>query len=324
MIYDSDKVGQQHMQDAIDKAHGLSLPQGIVSFSSYDGFFVLNRTTRIKDPIGQNATQLDAYVHILTVEYAQLESIRVLLHDLGFENGAEPVFNGIASAFGVLREDEREQGVLMVDFGMGCCNYVLICTEGVYLSGVLGVGIAHVANDLAIGLELPYDFCLKFLTGSQMSKLRAEGKSWLEYTASVTGKKRRIPLDSFERIIQLRLRETFSIIHAKVKEKNLIPCMTSGVVLCGGGAMLEGAVDTMKSVFSAPVRIGEPIGVSGVKAGFDYAPACYASIMGLLKYAIEDEGLEDASGMDLVRDALNDVAESVWSKVRKIGKVLQK
>lgn len=325
MIHDGDQVTRQHVCDALEKAHGLSLPQGIVSFSSYDSFFVVNRSNRVKNPIGQLAGQLDAYVHIITAGQKQIENVRHILRELGFERGAaEPVFNGMASAFGVLRSDEQEQGVLLIDFGMGVCDYVLICADGVYLSGVLGVGISHVANDLSIGLDLPYDFCLKFLRESKMTKLREANTNFLEYTASVTGRKRRIPLDSFEKIMDLRLREIFTVIRAKVMEKKLSSCMTSGIVLCGGGAMLEGAVSTARNIFSAPVRIGEPIGISGVRAGFDSAPVCYASILGLLKYAIESESEQETGGIDYVRNAIAGVAESMIGKFRQVRKVFSK
>lgn len=323
MVY-TEKVERRHVREALEKAHALALPRGVLSFNSYDGFFVINRSNRVKDPTGRVAEQLDAYVHILTVERQYLENVRRLFREQGFDRGAEPVFSGIASAFGVLRTAEREEGVLLVDMGLEVCDYVLICAEGVYLSGVLPVGVANVANDLAVALELPYDFCIKFLRESRMTKLREAGTNFLEHTASVTGKKRRIPLDSFEKIIDLRLRETFSIILNKVNEKNLASCMSSGIVLTGGGSLLEGAVENMKSVSGAPVRIGEPFGVSGVKAGFEAPPPCYAALLGLLKYALEEETLQKPDGIGYVRDALSGVAESVLRKIRSFGKVFGK
>jgi len=319
------EITNQNVCDALEKAHGLSLPQGTVSFGSYDSFFVVNRSNRVKDPTGLIADQLDAYVHIITGNQQQIERIRMILRDIGFDRGTlQPVFNGIASVFGVLRADEREQGVLLIDFGLGVCNYVLICAEGVYLSGVLGVGISNVANDLALGLDLPYDFCLKFLREGKMTKLRAANTNILEYTVSVTGKKRRIPLDSFEKIMELRLREIFSIIRGKVMEKKLSSCMTSGIVLCGGGALLEGAQSIAQDVFTTTVRIGEPIGFSGVRAGFESAPVCYASSLGLLKYAIEDENARGEGSIGFVRSTLTGVAESMIGKLRQFGKVFSK
>lgn len=319
MLHGGGKVEPRHVEDVLAKAHAITLPPGMVSFNSFDGFFVLDRRQRVKSPVGQEASQLDAYLHILTTEQRVLDQIHNLMFNLGFERKGEPLFNGIASAYGVLRQEEREQGVLMIDFGHGACNYVLVCTEGVYFSGVLSVGVAHVANDLAIGLDLPYDFCLKFLQEDKLEKMRQAGTVFLEYTVSVTGKKRRIPLDSFSKIIEHRLREIYSVILAKVREKNLNACMTAGVVICGGGAVIHGSLDAAKTVFSdSSVRIGEPFGVSGVMTGFEMPPTCYAAVLGALKYAVDEVSGEEESSLDAVRNALSRVGENVLTNVRKV------
>ncbi|MBO5202481.1 MAG: hypothetical protein J6C30_07110 [Lentisphaeria bacterium] len=319
MLHDGGKVENRHVEDVLTKAHGITLPPGMVSFNSFDGFFVLDRRSRVKYPVGQHANQLDAYLHILTTEQRVLDQIHGIMFNLGFERKGEPLFNGVASAYGVLRKDEREQGALLIDFGHGACDYVLVCTEGIYLSGVLPVGVAHVANDLAIGLDLPYDYCLKFLREGKLKKMRDADTAFLEYVVSVTGKKRRIPLDSFERIIEFRLREIYSVIRAKVQEKNLSSCMTAGVVLCGGGSMIEGSLEMAKDIFSdSAVRIGEPFGVAGVMNGFEMPPPCYASILGALKYAVEELSQQEESGIDVVRNALSRVGENVLSNVRKV------
>ncbi len=323
-VYDSETVQQQHVTDAVEKAHALALPQGIVSFGSYDSFFVLDQRNRVKNPVGQQADHLDAYVHILTTEQKQLDGIKHILTNLGFEYDAVPVFNGIASAFGVLWQEEREQGVLLIDFGQGVCNYVLVCADGVYLSGVLGVGVTHLANDLAVGLDLPYEKCLNFLRERRMSKLREAEKSYWEYTASVTGKRRRIPLDSFERIIELRLREIYSIIFAKVREKKLTSCMSAGVVLCGGGAMLEGAVSVARNVFEVPVRVGTPFDVSGVMAEFSSGMSSYAAVQGLLKYALADDSQQETDSMNAVYEAFSRVGNAVFSRFKRVKKALEK
>ncbi|MBO5958778.1 MAG: cell division protein FtsA [Lentisphaeria bacterium] len=317
-IHDSEKVESRHVEDALKKAHSVTLQPGIVSFNSFDGFFVLDRSSRVKQPLGQCAKQLDAYLHILTTEQRVLDQINNMLFRVGFELKGEPLFNGIASAYGVLRQEEQEQGVLLIDFGHGACDYVLVCTEGIYHSGVLPVGVAHVANDLAIGLDLPYEFCLKFLREDRLRKMRESGMTYLEYTVSATGKKRQVPLYSFEKIIGLRLREIYSVIQAKVYEKNLKSCISAGVVICGGGSQVFGSLEAAKQIFSdSSVRIGEPM-VTGSKAGFELPMPCYASLLGGLKYALEDDALNEGSSIDAVRNVLSSVGENVLNKVKKV------
>ena len=116
-----------------------------------------------------------------------------------------------------------------------------------------------------------------------------------------------------------RLREIYSVIQAKVREKNLNACMTAGVVICGGGSVIHGSLDAAKTVFSdSAVRVGEPFGVSGVMTGFEMPPPCYAAALGALKYAVDDVSMEEESSMDVVRNALSRVGENVLTNVRKV------
>lgn len=322
MIYDDGKVHQNHIDSAVEKALSFALPQGQVSFGSYDSFFVINRANRVKDPKGQFASQLDVYIHILACEKKYLDDIRRILRELGFDHPASPVFNGIASIFSVLSQDERERGTLLIDFGSGACDYVLICMDGIYLSGVLPLGVNHIANDLAIGLDLPYDFCVKFLRENKLSALRAEGRNFLEYTEPATGKRRQIPLDSFEKIMDLRLREIYSIIHAKINEKRLQSCINAGIVVCGGGAMLDGSLEIAKNVFTMPVRMGEPQ-MPGAGTGFTGAASCYASLLGVLHFAAMDMD-QQGSESGLITGMLSSVMDSVVNPVKTLRKVFGK
>ncbi len=322
MIYDDGKVHQHHIDSAVEKALSFALPQGQISFGSYDSFFVINRANRVKDPKGQMASQLDVYIHILACDKKYLDDIRRIFHELGFEHQVNPVFNGISSIFSVLTQEERERGTLLIDFGSGCCDYVLICMDGIYLSGVLPVGVNHIANDLSIGLDLPYEVCMNFLRENKLSALRNDGLSFWEYTESVTRKKRQIPLDSFEKIMDLRLREIYSIIHRKICEKRLQSCITSGIVLCGGGAEIDGSAEIARNVFTAPVRIGE-VQMPGAVTGFESASPCYAAILGVLHFAAMDlEQRENEGG--LISGVFSSVMDSVVNPVKTWRKVFGK
>ncbi len=318
IIQDSNRIGREHVMEALEKAHNIALQPGIVSFASFDAFFLLDHARRIKSPIGEFANQLDAYVHIMTTGQKRLDMFRHILRENDFDQDITPVFSGIASAFSVLTVAEREQGVLLLDFGYGVCDYALIYEDGVYDSGVLPVGVANVANDLSIGLELPYELCLKFLQERQLGKLRSAGTHIFEY-ASGTGKKRYIPLDSFEKIIQLRLRETFGIIESNIRARSLASSMASGAVLCGGGALIEGAVDCMKSVFSAPVRLGKFIGITGSTADFGETPVRYASLLGLFRYALEAAAQRQEESSNQVFGVITGIADFFVERIKKIG-----
>jgi len=78
-----------------------------------------------------------------------------------------------------LSELEREDGVLLVDFGAGCTEYVVEYDSGVCASGVLQLGMEHVANDLAIGLGLGIDQCRRLLVSGELQRAAERGETTL-------------------------------------------------------------------------------------------------------------------------------------------------
>ena len=64
--------------------------------------------------------------------------------------------------------------------------------------------------------------------------------------------------------------------------------LATGLVLTGGGAMLEGACELAEQVFDLPVKLGIPTGIAGLSE--EVTTPVYATAVGLLKYAVT-EGL---------------------------------
>lgn len=318
-IYDEErKVRDEHIQEAIAKAQNLSLAPDQAMLNAFDSYFMLDGRRRVKTPIDQTATKLNAFIHIILAERNRIDNFRSALKEFGFEGETIPVFGAVASAYGVLTRDEKEQGVLLVDFGGGLCDYIMIHDDGVLLSGVVPVGMENVANDLAVGLDLNIAQCRKILTDGRLSALRREGAAFVELSGAAAGTTRRIPLSSFEKIIELRLREIFSIIKTEVDSKGLGRLLGAGAVLAGGGACLPETQEMFKDVFGIHVRVGEPDNFSGAVTGLDNPR--HTAILGLLKYAVDFDSAGRASGLTggfmRVTNALDDVTKTLFKTLK--------
>ncbi|MBR2425365.1 MAG: cell division protein FtsA [Lentisphaeria bacterium] len=309
------KVTLEYVMNAVDQAKSLPEPEDKVRIGDYDSYFVIDRTSRCKDPIGQLAEQVDAYVHLVYTERKRVERINAMLRELGFEQGGEPMPSVIMPVFSTLTEDERNQGALLIDMGAGITTYTVIMLDGVLLSGTIPAGRNNVVNDLAIGLDIPYDFANTFLKESKLQKIRESGMNTLEYADSAVSRKRKIPLDSFEKIIQVRMREIFDLIKEQIDNKQLFNCIGSGCVLTGGGALIESSCAILQDVMGVHARIGEPAEIAGPGSEiFRYPLCCYSGLLGMLKY-IQNNNTE--AGPPRVGDALTNMFDSVLNQVRK-------
>lgn len=262
------------------RIHPLAPDRTIIN--SAESFFTIDDNLRRRDPVGQTAYKLDAHVHIVHGLINRLENFRTAVHDSGYEDHVEMVFSPLAAKEGVLAGEERENGVIMIDLGAEVTDFAAEYNNGVVASGQIQVGFEHVLNDLAIGLELPMENCRKIVEDGTLAAAIAEKRTWLDFPGS-TGKVRRIPVDSFETIASLRLREIFTIIRKQAEAQTDLAALNSGAVLTGGGALYAPAQTILRDVMQMSVRIGNPVHVTGAVTGMD--DPRYSSIWGALRIA---------------------------------------
>ena len=321
--YNEDKkITEDHVRRAVDNAKNLAVSTDLVNIQVYDSSFLIDGK-RTFNPIGKLAEKLTAVIHVVFAEKKRIETVQTILHELGFESGY-PIFAPLADAYGVLTQDERSQGTLLFDYGAGVCSYVLLYREGVLMSGTIPTGVNNVANDLSIALDLPYEYCQKFLRESTLKKLRGEGKNYVEYMVSGSSgnKIRRIPLDSFEKVMDLRQRETFTILRKEIERANMFGYLRNSIVMTGGGSMIDSAPSIMMNVMNLPVRCGEAMNVTGALSSFRSPMPCYSAILGLVKHAAALE--EDSpSGSGGLRRTVVQATDQFLDGLKSLGKAFK-
>jgi cell division protein FtsA len=290
------RISQEHMVEALRNATMVPIPPECVILNSVDGNFLIDGLRRIADPEGQIADKLEAFAHIIYGNRNCIENFQAPLRELGYD-GSIPVFSAIASASGVLTDDELKNGVLMIDMGAGTTEYMLFHDSGAQASGILAVGCDHIANDISVGLDLNIPLCRKMLIENTSHAKKEHGQAFIEIEGNIGSRK--IPTVSVEKIVDLRLRELFGLILSQLQSTRMLPFIDRGIVLTGGGALLPQVREIAGSVFEAPVRIGNPLELSGSVTNLK-SPR-YGMVFGLLKHGDRDRqirksGPEGSSG----------------------------
>ena len=89
-------------------------------------------------------------------------------------------------------------------------------------------------------------------------------------------------------IIQARCDEILGAVAEAIAQVGIQKELIMGVVITGGGSLLDGLVDRAEQILEMPVRIGYPINVvSHEHAAFHPA---YSTSLGLLKYTQDVQG----------------------------------
>jgi len=144
------RIGEEEISTAVRTAQSNNSHFDRTLINSFDSYFMLDGHKRVRNPIDMIAHKLEVHIHAVYCKTNQIENFYSLLRDAGFDEDPAPVFSGIASAYGVLTEEEKESGALLLDMGAGTCEYLAIFNMGILSSGVLPVGFEHLANDLSL------------------------------------------------------------------------------------------------------------------------------------------------------------------------------
>jgi len=124
------------------------------------------------------------------------------------------------------------------------------------------LGGSHFTNDIAFGLRTPIPEAEKikrnFGCASSASLTEAMRGEMVEVPAVGGRAPRQLSRQILCDILQPRAEEVLMHVADEIKDSGWGRQLSSGVVLSGGGAMLDGMVEIAEQVFDAPVRIGYP------------------------------------------------------------------
>lgn len=312
---ESQLVTDKECNEAIENAKYQQLSAGREIINISESWFEIDDRP-VKNPISQSGRKLDAHVHIVHGVSSRVQNFKKIIRDCGFEDSViYPAFAPLVTDYGILSEDERASGALLIDLGAGTTEYDVECNSVLRASGVIQVGFDHVCNDLAVGLDLKIGICRKIIEEGTLTRAIREHRDVLEFPGSKVNSIRRIPVTSFETIIDLRLREIFEIIKNILAEKNELNQLGAGGILTGGGAMFERTGAIFRDVFEMNCRIAQPL-ENGEPIPLLPNPR-FCTAWGALRLAVAYEAMNHGNSRRVGLGGLLDIMDSAVCRIRK-------
>jgi len=279
-------ITEEDIDRALEGARNLNLPTNRDVLHSIARFFVVDGQEQVTDPVGMYGQRLDMDCHIVTGSVTAIQNLTQCVEGAGLQ--VETLtFSPLAAAEAVLEDEEKEQGVILVDIGGGTTDIAVFVEGGVFHTTVLPVGGYHLTHDLVAGLRSPFSTVeeLKLEHGSCMPS-RVDAEEIVEIDAFGGQRTKEVPRRRIAEILQARVEEILEMIYIDVKRAGFDDMVAAGLVLTGGTASLPGIVELSELVLRLPVRTGMPRGIHGLADSLN-SPA-YATSVGLLRWAAED------------------------------------
>ncbi len=285
------EITRQDIQRVLEAARAAALPSDREVLHTIPQEFFVDEQGGIADPLGMTGSRLEVAVHLTTGDITRTKTLQTCVNRAGIEV-IEAVFEPLATADGVLSDDERELGVLLVDVGSGGTEYALFTEGEVQYSAVLPIGASHFTNDLAMVLRTPFAEAERIKTkyGCCLETM-IDDSDGVTVPAVAGGAERLVPRRELCEILEPRAGELLSLIRDDLAKNGWDQSLRGGVVLTGGGVQLDGLLELTEQVFSSTVRYGLPQGLGGLVDVISSPTWCTAS--GLLLYGYESERNRD-------------------------------
>jgi cell division protein FtsA len=277
------EVLQGDVERVIDAAKAVAIPADQKILHVLPQEYIIDAQEGIRDPIGMSGVRLEAKVHIVTGADSAAQNIVKCVQRCGLSVD-DIVLEQLASSYAVLTEDEKDLGVCMVDIGGGTTDIAVFGGGAIRHTAVIPIAGDQITNDIAVSMRTPTQYAedIKIKYACALSQL-ANPDETIEVPSVGDRPPRRLARQTLAEIVEPRYEELFSLIRDELRRAGLEEQVATGIVLTGGSAKMEGAIELAEEVFHMPVRLGVPQYVSGLAEVV--SNPIHATGVGLLLYA---------------------------------------
>src|SRR5262245_22927217 len=248
----------------MDAAQAVPIPADQKILHVLPQEFVIDGQEGIREPIGMSGVRLEARVHMVTGAASAAQNIVKCVQRCGLEV-EDIVLEQLASSHAVLTDDEKELGVCLVDIGGGTTDIAVFNSGAIRHTAVIPIAGDQVTNEIAISLRTPTQYAeeIKIKYACALSQLAAADET-IEVPSVGDRPSRRLARQTLAEVVEPRYEELFGLVREELRRSGFEEVIAAGIVLTGGSAKMEGAIELAEEVFQVPVRLGLPQAVTGL------------------------------------------------------------
>ncbi|MFH0793520.1 MAG: cell division protein FtsA [bacterium] len=246
--------------------------------------FAVDRQDGIKNPLRLSGSQLEVHVHLVMCQQGPMNNIIKSVNQSGLRVG-EIVLESMASALCLLTDEEKEEGVMLVDIGGGTTDVAVFCGGALHFTAEIPIGGDLITQDIVKILQI-YNYDaenLKKHYGSADPSIVETG-AMVDLTAPDNRGRVRRPQQLLAEVIEARVEQIFLKVNEKVEKSLSEDVPVHHCVLTGGTALMKGITSVAERILSVPVEVGTPRRIRGLSASLPNP--IYATAIGLVMWGL--------------------------------------
>jgi cell division protein FtsA len=283
------------LEQVLEAARAVAIPADRKVLYKEPQEYRIDGQDGIRHPVGMSGVRLEASVHLVTGAASAVHNIGKCISRCGLSVD-ELVPSAVASAKAVLTDDERELGVCLVDIGAGTTDISIYTQGSIRYTKALPVGGDQVTNDIAYGVHTPTAHAeeIKIKYACALAQL-AHAEETIQVPSVGDRPPRRLARQALAQSVQARSEEIFEMVQDELRRSGYESLVAAGIVLTGGAAKMEGALELAEEVFHKMVRLGLPLHITGL--GDVVSNQIHSTGVGLLLHGARSGGMRAAGPM---------------------------
>jgi cell division protein FtsA len=258
------EVAQGDVDRVVETAKAIPIPTDQQILHVLNQEFVIDGQEDVREPLGMSGVRLEVKVHIVTGAVSAAQNIMKCVRRCGLEVN-DLILQPLASAMAVLSEDEKDLGVCLVDIGGGTSDIAVFTQGAIRHTAVIPIAGDQITNDIAMALRTPTKEAeeIKRRYGCALREL-ADPQEMVEVPGVGERSSKKMSRQTLAEVIEPRVEELYSLVQAELRRSGFEELLSSGIVITGGSAAMQGMVELGEEVFHMPVRLGLPSYAGGL------------------------------------------------------------
>lgn len=249
--------------------------------------YIIDGSSRVKDPIGLNGLKLEAEAILLDVFSPVTKNLEYLKEAIGINLSPKFILAYASSEFALTKQD-KELGALALDLGASTTSMAVYENGQLLDLKVFPLGGNHLTSDIAIGLKVPFEVAeeIKVKEGIALTKKAERGQTFnLQDYFEEIEEPTKITKKYLAEIIEARLVEIFDKVSERLKQLGRYQKLAGGVVLYGGGAKMNGIKELAKERLKLSVKLAKP----EIEWYKDNPDPVFVPVLGLMDLRLKDQ-----------------------------------
>lgn len=251
------EIRQEDVQRLHDSMRNVPAPEGEKILQIIPQSYVVDDEEETSSPVGTFGTKLASTFNIVLGDSTAISRVELALKRV--ELAPQGLFlNAVASAEAVLSDDEKMEGVAVVDIGGGTTDVTVYQNNIIRHVGIVPMGGNVINKDIrSYGILEKHVESLKTRYGGAMRD-KAQPDKYITTPGLSAKAPKEISCQNLAAIIEARMLDIIDFVMEEIKKSGYGDRLGAGVVLTGGGALLRNVDTLFKSYTGIDARVAGP------------------------------------------------------------------